>query len=245
MAKAPSYQYFDIARPILPYISYTSPLNETPHFIFGSQNIMASQIGYLEKRPGFSTQWGLVGSGVTKRIFGWRRWSGSFFTMISVLDGGVAVVKKKEIGVDAGFTTIWTSASDVPFDFIVSDNFCFFGNGTDMRKYDGTTVTKWGCDAPSTAPDISLLAGTLPPGMVAAGNVLSGTPTSLGTSQITVTVSDSVGATTSKTYDFTVLPNDIRITTPSVLNEIATTGGPYSITVHGYSWNWTLYMVSI
>ena len=118
---------------------------------------------------------------------------------------------------------IWTSTSAVPFDFVVSDNFCFFGNETDMRKYDGTMVTKWGCDPPPNAPPVVLEAGTLPPGMAVAGNVLSGTPTTAGTSQITFTVTDSVGATTSQTFNFTVNPQVLTIAT--IPNLVAMTQG--------------------
>lgn len=219
MARSQHYQYFDLAKPTLPYISYTSPVNETPHFIPGSQNIMASQIGYIEKRPGFSTPIETTPSvipGIVKRIFPWRRWGGSFFVMVCTIDT-VAKVYKLEQGVDASFSLIWTSSSAVPFDFVVSDNFCFFGNGTDMRKFDGTQVTKWGTDAPPAAPPVALQSGTLPPGMVFADPTLSGTPTTQGTSQITFKVTDAVGNTTSKTYDFVVNPKVVTITTDSNL----------------------------
>ena len=192
MAKDKSYQYLDLAKPILPYISYTSPVNESPHFCLGSQNVMASQIGYLEKRPGFSQKVsGTTGFSQTiNRIFTWRRWSGSFFIMISVEDGGVAKVLKLEVGVDTNFNLIWTSTTDVPFDFVVSDNFCFFGNSTDMRKFDGTKVTKWGCDPPPAAPEIAFIQGSLPPGMTFTPFILSGTPTALGSTQIAINATE-------------------------------------------------------
>jgi hypothetical protein len=224
VADSKSYQYYDLAKPILPYKSFTSPVDETPHFVMGSLNIMASQIGYMEKRPGFSFSWGSVPQGKIQRIFGWRRWNAAFFTMLSVLDGGVSKVYKKQISTDADFVLIWTSVSSVPFDFIVSDNFCFFGNTEEMRKFDGTTVSKWGCDAPLTAPSVALQSGDLPPNMVIVNQNLSGTPLLAGTSQITWTVTDSVGATTSKTFNFVVNPHILAITTPSVLIQMGTTG---------------------
>ena len=214
MAQQSQYNWLDFAKPTLPYISYTSPVNEAPHFVSGSQNVLASQIGYLEKRPGFSTAVESTLStvpGIITRIFGWRRWNGSFFVMLSTRVSGVSKVYKLERGVDLSFTLIWTSTSATSFDFVVSDNFCFFGNGTDMRKFDGTTVSKWGTDAPATAPAISLLSGTLPLGMTAVGSLISGTPTVLGTSQITVTVTDAAATTVSKTFNFNVVPNTLRI----------------------------------
>src|SRR5579864_8507325 len=103
MAESKSYQYYDLPKPTLPYKSYTSPVDESPHFILGSQNILASQIGYLEKRPGFSTAIEPTPStieGTIVRIFPWRRWGGSFFTMICSVTDGASVVYKLEQGVD-------------------------------------------------------------------------------------------------------------------------------------------------
>lgn len=233
MAESKSLQYLGIDKPLLPYISYTSPINESPHFIQGSQNLLASQIGYVEKRPGFSTQVETILSSVygeINRIFTWRRWAGSFFIMLSSSTPTVTTVWKLEVGVDSSFVSIWNSSgtSAPPYDFIVSDNFCFFGNATEgnMRKFDGTKVSKWGCDSPLTAPDFALTAGTLPPGLV-FGPTITGTPTVAGTFSITLTITDSVGTTASQTLTLTIEPNQLQITSSTTL-AIATQGTPYS-----------------
>lgn len=218
MAKDRSYQYLDLAKPILPYISYTTPVDETPRFIPGSKNVMASQIGYLEKRPGFSASMGNVQvGGLVERIFGWRRWNGSFFVMLSSTSGTTTNVMKQEIGVDSGFIVIWTSSSTIPFDFVVSNNFCFFGNEVDMRKYDGTQVTKWGVDPPAVQPPVTLESGGLPPGMTFSSPTFSGTPTSVGTTQLTFTATDVLGNTASKTFNFVVNASVLAITSISNL----------------------------
>lgn len=216
MAKGSSYQFLDLAKPTIPYRSYTSPVDEQPHFIPGAKNILGTEIGYLEKRPGFSTPVESALStvpGKIVRIFTWRRWGGSFYVMLCSIVSGVATVYKLQQGTDPSFILCWTSASATPFDFVVSNNFCFFGNGADMRKFDGTTVSKWGCDAPGFAPTFSLATGTLPAGMSFADPVLSGTPTTTGTSQITFTATDSTGATGVLTYNFVVDAPVLAITT--------------------------------
>src|SRR5262249_24435331 len=46
---------------------------------------------------------------------------------------------------------IFTSATSTPFDFVVSNNTLYMGNGTEMRKYSGTgsTTQKWGVTRPA------------------------------------------------------------------------------------------------
>lgn len=235
MAQSTQYQWLDYGKPTFPYKSYTSPVDETPHFIQGAQNILASQIGYCEKRPGFSTKLESVLStipGTIVRIFPWRRWGGSFFVMLSVIDSGVSKVYKYEIGADASFVLIWTSTSGVPFDFVVSNNFCYFGNATDMRKYQGTTVSKWGCDDSGFAPSIALITGSLPPGMSFAAGILSGTPTVQGTSLITLTATDTVGNVATKSFSFEVDPATVKITYPGFLPFPTGTGISQTITAN-------------
>jgi hypothetical protein len=151
----------------LKYQSYNSPTS-TEILWGGGQNVLTSMIGYAEKRPGFIPlePAPTTFSGTLKRIFGWRRWGGNFYVMLCEVEN-TAKVYKLASGVDASFSLIWTSASSETFDFVVSNNFCFFGNGLDMQKYDGTTVTKWGIAAPnvvSAGPNGPLAASTIPVG---------------------------------------------------------------------------------
>ena len=75
--------------------------------------------------------------------------------------GGKALVYKKIIGIDAAPVLLFTSNSSEPFDFVVSNNQCFFGNGTDMQKYDSSRLTTWGGLSPQAGPTITLTAGTM------------------------------------------------------------------------------------
>src|SRR6202012_536456 len=89
-------------------------------FVSGSQNVLASQIGYLEKRPGFSTALSVTTiPGTIVRIFPWRRWSGPFVIMVCTIDTVAKVYAQTTT--NGAFLLIWTSTSAVPFDFVVSD----------------------------------------------------------------------------------------------------------------------------
>lgn len=173
-----------------PFITAPAPTDTAPKYVAGS-NLMTSYKGYTERRPGFDV--GLEPTPTTftdsvVRTFTWRRWGGTFFIMLCT-SGTVAKVWKLAIGTDASFGLIWTSASAEPFDFVVSNNFCFFGNGTDMKKFDGTTVTKWGIAAPNVSPP----AGpTLP-----TSGTTSGSPVWINPGRITA--ADGSDATVSLT----------------------------------------------
>lgn len=143
---ADALQYRHLRNTALPFITATAPTSTEPNFVAGS-NILTSYKGYVERRPGFGTGWESAPTtfaGTIKRVFTWRRWGGQFYIMLCAVSTSQSIVYKLNLGVDASFASIFTSASTEPFDFVVSNNFCFFGNGTDMRKYDGTTVTNWG-----------------------------------------------------------------------------------------------------
>jgi hypothetical protein len=83
----------------------------------------------------------------------------------------------------------------------------------------GTTPYTW-----------SLAAGSLPPGLSLNGAVLSGTPTTAGTSNFTVRVTDNVGATDTQALSLTVnAPPPVNITTTSLPG--GTVGASYGQTL--------------
>ena len=150
---AETLQYRHVRNTALPYVTASAPTSTNPQYVDGL-NVLTSYKGYLERRPGFAT--GLESTpttfaGPVKRVFGWRRWNSTFFIMLNEIEATQSKVYKLAVGIDASFVLIWTSASTNVFDFVVSNNFCFFGNGLDMKKYDGTTVWNWGIEGPSTA----------------------------------------------------------------------------------------------
>jgi hypothetical protein len=130
----------------------------------GSQNILTSLHNWMENRPGFSTVFDATVFSNLQRNFVWRRWTNStngglFVWMACDISGGVSKVYKKILGVDAAPVLLWTSATSEPFDFVVSNNTCYFGNGTDMKKFDSVTLSNWGIVAPATGPGLALVAG--------------------------------------------------------------------------------------
>jgi large repetitive protein len=98
--------------------------------------------------------------------------------------------------------------------------------GTAASPY-SMTLLRNGGTAPFTW---AVAAGTLPPGitLISGTGVLGGTPTSAGTSNFTVRVTDAAGATTSQALTIVIAPA-LSITTSLVPG--GTTGTPYSATL--------------
>lgn len=162
MATASKTLHRGIDNLALPYISNSSIISTDPQWIPGSTNILTGQQNLSERRPGFSEEFmppPVGGWHNLQRQYFWRKWNGSFFEMACDIDT-VAKVYKYEIGVDVRAVLIWTSSSAEPFDFVKSNNMVFFGNGTDMKKFDGTTTTNWGIATPLAGPGLTLIAGS-------------------------------------------------------------------------------------
>lgn len=169
MPTAARTQHKTVTNTAIPYISNSSLTDTNLQFIEGSQNILTSLRNWSERRPGFSRTVEVNYTTFTnlQREWVWRRWAnstpngGAFIWMGCDISGGVAKVYKMQIGVDPAAVLIWTSASAVPFDYVISNNTCYFGNGTDMKKFDSQTVSNWGIVSPAAGPGIALVAGTM------------------------------------------------------------------------------------
>ena len=162
MSVAATLSYRHVRNTALPYVTASAPTSTNPQYIDGL-NVLTSYKGYLERRPGFDTGFESVPTtfaGTIQRVFGWRRWGSTFFLMLNEITATASNVYKLAIGTDASFQLIFTSPSTNIFDFVVSNNFCFFGNGVDMKKYDGTTVTNWGIAIGSVTSGTSNYCGT-------------------------------------------------------------------------------------
>lgn len=162
----------------LPYVSNGSPTDKDPVFDSGSSNVLTSIRRYVEKRNGFGffeSDTAFTFSGTVKRFFTWPRWtgaaitlSGSYFVMVNDVSASTSRVYKQRflngVAQDPYPVLIHTDTTSTgPFDFVVSNNFVFFGNGVDMKKYDGSSVTNWGITGPSAAVTFSSGSGNLSP----------------------------------------------------------------------------------
>jgi hypothetical protein len=156
-----------VADTALPYVTNSSVISTDPQYI-GGTNCMTSLRDWVERRPGFSATIETAATAFTnlQRQFVWRRWTtlgtaqaGTFFWMGCDIVGGTSKVYKMALGIDASAVLLTTSASAEPFDFVVSNNTCYMGNGSNMYKYDGTNFWLWGIVAPALAPSIALVAG--------------------------------------------------------------------------------------
>jgi hypothetical protein len=152
--------YKIIANPALPYRSYISATPDGTYYVSGSQNVLTALRRVAERRPGFATALETIATTFTncQRIFTWTTWSGQYIAMFCDVKPIGAQVFKWEAGTDLSAVLLYTSSTLTPFDFVVANNTCFFGNGTDMKKYagSGTTIYNWGIIKPSAAPTLSL-----------------------------------------------------------------------------------------
>lgn len=143
--------------------TYDSPASEDIMWQDG-RNLWINPRGYTERRPGFSLA--LEGTpvaltGEVQRLFSWRRWDedssgatrGKFYVMASTLSpGGLSSVYKLEVGTDASFVLLHSSFSADPYDYVTSNNYVYFSNGSDCYKWNGTDLNLWGIVPPATAP---------------------------------------------------------------------------------------------
>ncbi len=207
MPEATDLQHHDIDQTNLPYFPNSSVTDEGPSFIDGS-NILTSLQGYFERRNGFTyieNDTTFTFSGTVKRFFTWRRWtgaaitlSGKYFVMFSEVSttANTSKVYKQRVDADTYPALILTdSTASSPFEYVVSNDYCFFGDGVDMKKFDGTTVTNWGITAPGTAVTVTTTTGVLSPTVgyqyvicwenSGSGHLSSPSPPSLGTGPLT------------------------------------------------------------
>lgn len=154
----PEYIPLDITS--LPYKTYTDITSNKPNLVLGSQNILTTAQQLMQRIPGFSDAVEATPTTfmAAARNLWWVLWGGATFLNIACdVSGGVAKVYKYQPGSDTSFVLIFTSSSAAPFDFVVSNNTLYMGNGTDMRKYSGSgsTTTKWGITRPSVVATLS------------------------------------------------------------------------------------------
>jgi hypothetical protein len=132
----------------LPYQTNISPSNTDPHYISGSHDLMTSVNGYAERRPGFADAVEPTPTVFNnlQRLFTWDRFDGTFIEMACDINAsGFAQVFKRIVGTDASFVSLYTDTTAVPFDFVVSNNTCYFSNGNVAQKWNPAIgVQNWG-----------------------------------------------------------------------------------------------------
>lgn len=148
----------------LPYITNVSPANTDPHFVLGSTDILTSINSYAERRPGFATSIETTPTTFNslQRTFTWDRFDGTFYVMFCDINAsGFAQVYKYQVGVDTSAVSIFTDVgSNIPFDFVVSNNTLYFSNGHVAKKWDPANgVSNWGISISNPANSVSNYVG--------------------------------------------------------------------------------------
>lgn len=147
----------------LPYDTRQNPAQSQRLLYVGGSNVITGLQDSAQRRPGFNAALETTPTTFTGdivRLFGWSTWAGAYFVMLNEVTGSNSVVWKLKIGTDVSFVSLFSSSVTEPFDFVVSNNHVFFVNGTDSKKYDGTTLTNWGIANTAAAPTAVVTAGT-------------------------------------------------------------------------------------
>jgi hypothetical protein len=131
------------------YKSNISPTDTDACYVSGSQDIFTSIAGYAERRPGFANNVEVTPTVFNnlQRLFTWDRFDGTFIEMACDINAsGQSVAYKRIIGSDNSFVSLFTdTATGTPFDFVVSNNTCYFSNGSTAKKWDPINgLTNWG-----------------------------------------------------------------------------------------------------
>lgn len=158
MATASQIKHRVIANTAIAYRSYIDITSDEPNFVAG-QNILTTSKQLMERRPGFADNLEDTPTGFTDlaREFKWSKFDGtSFYSMVNDIAGGISKVYKLKIGTDASYVLLFSSSTADPFDFETSSNVLFFGNGTDMRAWNGTGSSyTWGITRPAAPVSVS------------------------------------------------------------------------------------------
>jgi len=198
----------------LAYISNQSPTVTEPCYVSGSSDILTGINGYAQRRPGFSDAVERTPTVFNNlvREFTWDDFSGNFYVMAcNVNIASNSEVYKMQIGVDSSFVKLYTDTSGPnPFDFVVSNNTCYFGNGVVMKKWNPTIgLQNWGIAIGS----VNNAIGPNPTGAGADGGGFPsiGNPNNITTNNpatpATVTITDSIfnaGIIYAKTFGFAI-----------------------------------------
>jgi len=152
-------RHVEIQNTSIPYRSNADITSQTVNLISGSKNILTTARQLMERRPGFADSVEAnptTFTNVVRHIWFTKWGTGGFYSIVNDISGGFSKIYKMLLGTDANYSLIFTSSTADPFDFAISNNTLFMGNGTDMRKYiSGASTTKWGITAPSAAVTVA------------------------------------------------------------------------------------------
>lgn len=125
-------------------------LGRTDALIDG-QNVEITNAGTLKRRPGFTLS--ATFAAPAKSFYTFHRLDTTTKVIVDTTTGIYDIATPG--------TPIFTKSTSAQTFFQSVGNQLFLGDGVDLKKWDGTTVTNWGIVAPSTAPTITYPAGSL------------------------------------------------------------------------------------
>jgi hypothetical protein len=145
------------------------PLSAMPRARNSILTEVGPELAIVEKRLGLHTMNSsqITGAGAIIGQYEYARLAGGVFTLYDLKVSNTGRIDRMDTsGTLTTIATTLTAGNYFP-DFTVSNNLLFIVNGQDRVKFDGTTVTQFGIEAPASAPTI---ADSGSPGNHAGGN---------------------------------------------------------------------------
>lgn len=135
-----------LATPVLISGQHVIPRHDT---LIDGLNTEISNRNTLERRPGFSQQCTQAVSGKPLGFYSFRNVAGTVKTLVDT-------DTKVQVFDDTTITDLLTKGTTQQTRFSSVANFLYFVDGTNAKKWDGATLTKFGIAAPTTAPTVSV-----------------------------------------------------------------------------------------
>lgn len=118
-----------------------------PDALLDGLNIELSSAGILQRRPGFVAYSTATLPNPAQAFYSWRNLAGSLFLVASCSDGVYSLSP-------TAASKIFSKTGAAQANFLSVGNWCYFGDGTDLGKWNGTVAEKWGISSPATAPTL-------------------------------------------------------------------------------------------
>jgi hypothetical protein len=122
------------------------------------QNIELSNNMTLVRRPG-STRYCSVAFGASEYPLNYHTFRNISGTVKTLVDTPTNV----RVFTTSALTNVYAKGSSAQTFFKTVANMTYMCNGTDAKKWDGTTVSGWGITAPAVAASVATAAGSLSP----------------------------------------------------------------------------------
>jgi hypothetical protein len=118
-------------------------------------NVELSNSETIVRRPGL-TKYCTATTNKPLAFFSFRNIAGTIRLIVDTVD-------KVQLFTESAITDVITKTNAAQMRFCTVRNTVYMCNGTDAKKWDGTTVSNWGIQSPVAAPTVGLASGSMSP----------------------------------------------------------------------------------